>query len=182
MINPSVLAKQLYLVYGHIGYTFWNLIKKVIESILSAVCYAGIKYNKIHNKVWYNHDKLLLGPHCFQSTGTFVSSFDLLNNLTPHSWGYWGLWGVEWLAVLIGDQSSMTEHRLELTHIRSCHHSYFCPTCHWFVAIHSLLMITKWWKTSPTQDILVAEPLFTVDMKDAACQVELPWKARGLQY
>ena len=22
----------------------------------------------------------------------------------------------------------------------------------------------------------------TVDMKDAACQVELPWKARGLQY
>ena len=113
MINPSVLAKQLYLVYGHMGCTCWNLIKKVIESILSAVCYAGIKYNKIHSRVWYNYDKLLLGPHCFQSTGTFVLSFDLLNNLTPHSGGYWGLWGVEWLALVIGDQSLMREHMLE---------------------------------------------------------------------
>lgn len=175
MINPSVLAKQLYLVYGHIGYTFWNLIKSYWIYTKCRVCYAGIKYNKIRNKVWYNHDKLLLGPHCFQSTGTFVICFDLLNNHAPHSWGILrpvrgGITcSAHWWPVFV------TEHRLELTHIRSCHHSYFCPTCHWFVL--SLF----------TDDHQVVEnitdtgypggwALFTVDMKMLPAKWNCPGK------
>lgn len=54
-----------------------------MESILSSRCCGRIKYNKIYNSVWYNHDKLLLGLHCFQSAGTFIIPFDLLNNSYP---------------------------------------------------------------------------------------------------
>lgn len=35
---------------------------------------------KIYNVVKHKNDRLLLDLHCFQRIGTFIISFDLLNN------------------------------------------------------------------------------------------------------
>lgn len=83
---------------------------------------------------------------------------------------------------VFGDWSSVTEHSLELTLGAFSPSLLSLPNLqqsHWFVATPSLLMNTMGWKTSPTQDVLVAEPLFIPDVKDAACQAELTWRRGG---
>lgn len=75
----------------------------------------------------------MLGLNYFQSTGTFIISFDLLNNSYPLQMRAVKPGGVEHLVVVIGDQSLVTEHRRNLTpppsDQSSHHHSYLCPTC-----------------------------------------------------
>ena len=95
--------------------------------------------------------------------------------------------GMEWFAVLMGDWSLVTKHRKQLTPTlvgSSPHHSYLCSACN--TAIDLLLSTLYWWtlcggKHHRAQDFLVAEALFTLDVKDAACQVNLTEKARGSQ-
>lgn len=94
-----------------------------------------------------------LGLYCFQSTGTFIISFDLLNDSYPLQLENWGPGGHVTHSNLHG--SLVTELTVEPT---SCTFlTEFSPLflsvpnlqhSNWFIAIHSLLMNTACWRTS----------------------------------
>lgn len=89
--------------------------------------------------------------------------------------------------MLMGDWSLVKEHRQELTPTpdkSSHHHSYLSLTCNTAIDLLPSLFIDEHHvveKHHCTQHFLVAEPLFTLDVKDAACQANLTEKARGSQ-
>lgn len=141
-----------------------------------------IQHGMIYDMISYR--QVVVRSHCFWHFHYFIW---LSQQLLPLTVEETEAGRMEWLAVVMRHWSLVTEHRQELTPTpdrSSPHHSYLCPTCN--KAIDLLPSTLYWWtpcggKHHCTQDFLVAEPLFTLDVKDATCQVNLTQKARSSQ-